>query len=51
MYHDEQDFLRALVGAGRQGVELEWLHTFLQDYAYSQNIHKSIQHANREWDI
>ena len=41
-----------LAYAKEMGLELEWISTFLSDYASAtSSVRESIQHANREWDL
>ena len=46
-----QDVIEALEHARENMLDVEWLDSFLEDYVHTQDPAKSIQHANREWDL
>lgn len=50
-YSEEYNFLASLAYAKEMGLEVEWVVTFLSDFRQTGNVHSSIQHANREWDL
>lgn len=50
-FQEEYSFLASLAHAKENGLDLEWVSTFLSDFRQTGDIRASIQHANREWDL
>lgn len=50
-YASIEHFLKYLDWAKENGVEIEFMNSFLQDYSYNSNINQAVWFAVCEWDL